>query len=144
MRPTPAEVIAGVRRILGEVVEPEVSSDYARSRLREVRAVLAQVDWDNAGTILGDRVDRLGSLLRECAEWVSADPGRRDHFAKSGVALPDSPPVEPQTFADRNEASANYDSMVVALIGPLEDWLCAHPDSAGHELRKRLLDHYGG
>lgn len=81
MRPTPAEVISGVRRILADVVDPEVRSEYARARLREVRAVLAQLDWDNAGLGLQSDVARMRQLLRELCEWATAEPVRERHFA---------------------------------------------------------------
>ena len=47
MRPSPAEVLAGIRRILKDVIAPEIGSELARLRLAEIRAVLAQVDWNN-------------------------------------------------------------------------------------------------
>lgn len=140
MRPTHSEIIAGVRRILADVVEPEVTSDYARARLREVRAVLAQVDWDEAAPRLGERVAELRSTLDDCRDWIDSDPARCAHFGRSGVAFPDAR-AEASTFAELNANSAACAGAVVALIAPWEDWLADHPDDeTGHRLRRRLLE----
>jgi hypothetical protein len=61
MRPTISEQLAGMRRILAEVVAPEVTGAYAVDMLRGVLANLEMLErswsrvgpflaWDNAGT----------------------------------------------------------------------------------------------
>ena len=144
MRPTPAELIAQVRRVLRDVVEPEVGSEYARQRLREVRAVLAQVSWDDAGLVLARDTASLRALLAECAEWIGADDARRDHF---GALLPElatvaaEPPAsDADGFKAYNERHARYAAIAVHLVDPLSDWLVAHPeDETAAGLRRRLL-----
>ncbi|WP_216892261.1 hypothetical protein [Nocardia alni] len=78
MRPSPSEVVAGIRAILAETIAPELTSEHARSRLAEIRAVLAQIDWDDAGFTLASRSDELARCLGaagECIDGVSV-PGR--------------------------------------------------------------------
>src|SRR5690349_18226808 len=87
MRPTPAEVILGVRRILKDVIEPEVGSEYARARLAEVRAVLAQVDWDDSLTTLARDNATVADLARRAGSWIRADARRQDVFGTSAGAL---------------------------------------------------------
>ena len=65
MRPSPQELIDGVRRVLKDVIEPELTSDHAKQRLAETRAVLAQVDWDNAGLLLAQRTAALRHVLAD-------------------------------------------------------------------------------
>jgi hypothetical protein len=76
MRPKPSEIIAGIRTILAETVAPELADDHAKSRLAEIRAVLAQVDWDDAGFTLKERTTKLAAALREAGEWATEElPG---------------------------------------------------------------------
>ena len=63
MRPSPQELVDGIRRVLKEVVEPELTSDHARQRLAETRAALAQVDWDDVGLLLAQRTSFLREIL---------------------------------------------------------------------------------
>lgn len=140
MRPTPAELISSVRRILRDVIEPELGSDYARARLAEVRAVLAQVDWDDAGIHLARETTALRGLLTDVRSWVDSDERRKVHFGhlSDGLAVDADEPVD--DFAGYNERHASYAAVVVALIDPLEDWLRDNPgDTTGHELRRELL-----
>lgn len=145
MRPTPAELVANVRRILRDVVEPEVGSEYARTRLREVRAALAQVDWDDAGLDLARDTEALRALLTECASWVAADDDRRTHFAAqlpelASVAA-ESPAAATDGFAEHNGRHARYAGIAVTLVDPLATWLRTHPgDTTAADLNRRLLD----
>jgi hypothetical protein len=85
MRPRPSEIIAGVRTVLGDTIAPAVEGDHARARLHEVRAVLAQIDWDNAGFQLSERADRLGDALRDAQPWLAGElppqPATREYAA---------------------------------------------------------------
>lgn len=146
MRPTPAEVISGVRRILADVIDPEIRSEYARARLREVRAVLAQLDWDNAGLGMQSDVARMRQLLGEFSRWATAEPARSRHFAPYTAQLGTMIASETDAgsdFSACNSRKAEQDQVVIGLIDPLEDWITAHPaDADGRELRRRLLDLY--
>ncbi|WP_286901545.1 hypothetical protein [Thermocrispum sp.] len=135
MRPTPTELITQVRRVLRDVIEPELSSGYARARLAEVRAVLAQVDWDNAGLHLMTHTTALRDALGDLRAWAHADEQRRAHFGQIDLPEPDA-----ADFAGWNHWHSHYTGVVTALIDPLEDWLRAHPDDAdGAALRHKLL-----
>jgi hypothetical protein len=135
MRPTPSELIKQVRRVLRDVIEPELASEYARARLAEVRAVLAQVDWDNAGLHVRTQTTALRDVLVELRTWVGADDRRRAHFGQI-----DLPEVDAVDFAGWNKWHAHYTGLVASLIDPLEDWLRANPDdSDGVQLRRKLL-----
>jgi hypothetical protein len=140
VRPTPAELITQVRRILRDAIEPELASDYARARLAEVRAVLAQVDWDDAALKLVETAGALRDLVERCRNWIETDETRKDHFASilpGFSALPTSAPVR---FADWNDARSRYAEMIIVLIDPLEDWLTnGRDDGTGRALRQELL-----
>lgn len=73
MRPRPSEIIAGVRSTLAEVIAPELNSDHARSRLSDIRAVLAQIDWDDVAFNLKARTLELARRLDAAREWVTGD-----------------------------------------------------------------------
>lgn len=137
MRPTPAEAIAGIRRILRDVVEPEVGSDYARSRLREVRAVLAQIAWDDAVPRVRAETETHRRLLTEIRAWVHAGPERASHFGD----VDDSPSTtDDESFSAVNAARADVAARLCAAVGRLDEWCRAHPDDHGaRELRLRLI-----
>lgn len=150
MRPTPAEIIVGVRRILREVVEPDVKSDYARAAVRDVRAVLAQVDWDDAGVRLLRENATLHRILLDCRDWISTDAARRGYFQQREADLHDVGDDElagasDEPFDDHNHRRMRYDQIVVDVIEPLADWLEQHPrDAEGQALRDRLMRCYAG
>jgi len=135
VRPLPSEVIAGVRRILKETIEPELTSGHALSRLREVRAVLAQVDWDDAGFTLAARNRALAAALAEVAAWRAEDQARVAAFPAVDVVL-----TEPETLAGHQAGYEQLARAAVALVDPLESWLAQHPDDQrASTLRRRVL-----
>lgn len=140
MRPTPAELISHVRRVLRDAIEPELDSPYARARLAEIRATLAQIAWDDAGLQLASDVGTLRELLLRCRHWIEAEESRRTHFAKTLLELDTLPAGAIEDFATGNSTRARYHEVVIALIDPLEDWLLTgQDDGTGLALRHELL-----
>lgn len=126
MRPAPQEVIDGVRRVLRDVVEPEISSDHARQRLQEVRAVLAQVDWNDAGLRLASRTAELREVLLAMQAAGLVDPAGTEALGgRLGT-----------TFDELQAQYASCAAVVVSLLRPLED--LARRDEHGAALRDRL------
>jgi hypothetical protein len=146
MQPTPAEVITGIRRILKDVVEPSVGSDYARSRLAEVRAVLAQIDWNDSLTELAKENITVSVLAGEAIDWIEAAPERRTSFAGvlpelAAAQLNTVGPVEP--FSVHNERSEAYSHLMISLTDELAAWLREHPaDDGAADLLHRIRRHY--
>lgn len=149
MRPTPGEVIAGVRRILRDVVAPEVSSDYARAELRSVLAVLGQVDWDDGPLrVLQDNND-LRALLGRCTAWIRSEPARARALAHwvAGVDAAAANQAgalacEVGSFRDANQLNAHYRRAVSELVDALAGWLRDHPsDGAAVALHADLWNH---
>ena len=125
MRPRPSEVIAGIRKILADTVAPELSSDHARSRLAEIRAVLAQVDWDDVAFTQKSRA----VALRECLEstgWITA-------------ALP-QPPAE-ESLAGYLHYRNALDAIAIDVLDRIDSHLDDHPqDDNVRAIRERLLE----
>ncbi|MCR8898595.1 hypothetical protein NWF34_16735 [Gordonia sp. GONU] len=125
MRPQPSEVISGIRAILGDTIAPELTSEHARSRLVEIRAVLAQFDWDNVGFELVARADALATGLADARRWL---PGE----------LPSPPPV-----VDYASYQAYYEELAKVATTTLENLrstLTAAPtDLAASAIYRRLL-----
>lgn len=148
MRPTPSETIAGIRRILKDLVEPEVRSEYARQRLREIRAVLAQIDWDDALLHLHRRDKAIQGLLTEIREWIDADPGRARDLADLSARLGAVRDEPAETFAEVNARHDANAALLVAAGDALVQWHRDHPDAgpdgSGRELRMRILQRLGG
>lgn len=138
MRPSPADVITGVRRILKDVVGPEVASEYARSRLAEVRAVLAQVDWNDAALRLRQDVLVQRQLLAEIDRWRSASLDRVEHFA--AVAPANICTELPATYDELDEVYRSEAASLVELNRSLAIWTRAHPhDVSARDLRTTIL-----
>ncbi|WP_020108359.1 hypothetical protein [Nocardia sp. 348MFTsu5.1] len=137
-------MITGVRRILKEVVGPEVASEYALSRLEEVRAVLAQIDWNDAALRLRNDVLIQRQLLADIDGWRSASRDRVEHFA--GVAS--SPAVNtdiPVTYAELDELYRSEAATLVEMNRSLAIWTRAHPDDvSARELRSTILTALAG
>lgn len=135
MRPLPSEVIAGVRRILKETIEPELTSAHARARIGEVRAVLAQVDWDDAAFALAARTHDLARVLGRISEWRVADPVRRAAFPPVTVVA-----AEEETLAAHQAAYERLAAAAAAVVEPLATWVTEHPDDErARELRAELV-----
>jgi hypothetical protein len=132
-------VITGIRRILKEVVGPEVASEYALSRLEEVRAVLAQVNWNDAALQLRNEVITQRRLLAQIASWASDAPDRVAHF----VAVPDVPSgdaVLPETYGELEDLYRTEAAVLVEAHRLLAVWTRTHPEEqAAQELRSTVL-----
>jgi hypothetical protein len=138
-RPTPAETISGVRRILKEVVEPHVSSGYALNRLREVRAVLATVDWDNPAASVLREIEALRRVLAEVDAWAAGDPDREAAFSSRPAAAP-FPLSADRTFAAVCAYRDDLARLVIDTYGRLRGWSRTHPGDGTDALQARMLE----
>ena len=145
MRPTPAEVIDGVRRILRDIIEPELTSEYSVARLREIRAVLAQVDWNDAGIRLARDNARLSALVSKLREWSVASQAPLGEEVRAVLDAACAPAGEGDLFDQHNERSATLARAVVAIMDPLGEWVAARTDDErAAELQRRLLAQLAG
>jgi hypothetical protein len=146
MRPTPSETISGVRRILKEVIEPDLQTEYARTRLREIRAVLAQVDWDDAVLRLRRSDEVVRALLAEIQGWADAQPDSTPELeGLRGKVVPKN--EEPsQTFAGLNDRYQERAARLVAASDLLAAWDRRHggSDADCRRLRLRVIEQLGG
>ncbi|NKY87618.1 hypothetical protein [Nocardia veterana] len=114
MRPRPSEVVAGIRSILADTIGPELTSEHARSRLAEIRAVLAQIDWDNVGFALVVRSAELARWLERAGEHV-------------GEVVVPAPP-ESASYAAFERHYEELAELAVQVLGRLRARLDAQPD----------------
>ncbi|HWE57417.1 MAG TPA: hypothetical protein VG435_18065 [Acidimicrobiales bacterium] len=164
MRPTPSETIAGVRRLLGEVLDTCEIDDYARSRLSEIDAALGQVDWDDALTEVAAANAATAELIRSGLEWMDSHPPANLHAIRSGWerryrdaaagagAARTGPELEAllsecvapaETFARHNARFAATQATAVDLSDYVAEWCRAHPgDAAATALLDRFTTHY--
>lgn len=79
LRPTPGELLAGVRRELAEQVLPEVASGAAARQLRAALHVLAQLErcWDLMPSYLAADNADLRASLAELAALTGVAPAPR-------------------------------------------------------------------
>jgi hypothetical protein len=125
-RPRPSEVIAGIRAVLADVIAPELTSDHAQSRLAEIRAVLAQIDWDNTAFAMKARALALAQALSDASAWVD-------------TALP-QPPGDETLVAYEDFANA-LGLIAIDAIERLDSHLELQPgDEAARRAHRHLLD----
>ncbi|MFI7195158.1 hypothetical protein ACIBQ0_35975 [Nocardia nova] len=126
MRPRPSEVVAGIRSILAETIGPELSSEHARSRLAEIRAVLAQIDWDNVGFALTARSAELARWLERAGQHVGE------------VVVPNRP--ETENYAVYERYYEELAELAVQVLGRLRTHLDEQPgdEPARHAYRGLL------
>jgi hypothetical protein len=145
VRPTPAETIAGVQRVLTEVIAPAVQSDYALARLREIQAVLGRLDWDDSLTHLRRDNSAAARLLASGRLWLDADPSRAAAIAVDRERL-DRACTEPdgaEPFAVHNARAAECAQAAIELASGLGSWLSSHPgDSEARILLDAVRRHY--
>jgi hypothetical protein len=91
MRPTVSEQLAGIRRVLAEVIGPEVTGAYAVDMLRGVLANLEMLErsWTNIGPFLAWDNDGTEAVLERIAPLVDADLAAR--IGDALVAAPADP-----------------------------------------------------
>jgi len=73
MRPTGSEMVAGIRRVLTEVVRPDLGSSYARDQLDHILLTLAQFDLDQVHSGLLEENHDLVMLLEACRAEADDD-----------------------------------------------------------------------
>ena len=127
MRPAPQEIISGISRILKETIEPQLTDEHAVSRLREIRSVLAQVDWNDTTTKLGIETESVAAVLENWRGWAEADDARAAEFAAQRARLDEltdesrrSPRYE--TFAALDARHARYGQLVVDVSSATSRW----------------------
>lgn len=141
MRPTPQELVDGVRRLLRDVVAPELTSAHAKHRLAEIRSGLAQVDWDDAGLRLRREVVTRRSLLEELQQWWMTDPSARPPAEVSELVRL---ALDGETADTFRAVAAQHDvvgAALAAVVGPLADHVAKRPqDVTAGALQARLVD----
>jgi hypothetical protein len=133
MRPRPSELIGGVRSILKETIEPELSSEHAKARLREVRALLAQVDWDEAGFTLVRRNESLRAGLESLDAWRLEDPIRH------GIEAPPLPEESDASFSAQQDCYEALASNAVIWVRELSTWTAHHGADPSVDRMLRVL-----
>lgn len=146
MQPTPAEVIHGVRKILKEVIQPHVDSPYALARLAEIRAVLAQVDWDNALYQVMQHNAAVAAIAEEVFEWATSlsDPSPRVVTLRSDISeLLTESRDEAAPFEVHNAQQKTWDQLMIQCSRELLQQ--SKDDPTDHEaarLLDRIREHY--
>ena len=113
MKPTPQQLIDGVRNRLRNAIAPEVTSAHGQAEVRRVMAVLRDLDWNEAAFILMRETGTLAQILADADAWLSSDPARARALGFSQTTLL-SAMTPPQTFA---EAYAQHAACLAALAG---------------------------
>lgn len=136
VHPTPAETIRGIRQILKDVVEPHLASEYARGRLREVRAVLNSLDWDDPAAGVQREIGVLQQVLDEARAWAADDPDRASGLGDTGGVEQTAGSSFAAICAYRDEVA----QQVIDANDRLRAWSRAHPGDRTEVVLARMLE----
>jgi hypothetical protein len=136
VRPTVSEQLAGMRRVLREVIGPEVTSAYPADMLRGMLATLEMLErswarvapflsWDNAAT---------EQLLRAGLPHVTAPIAAQ---IRATLSEPAPDPLDVDALDRRNTELRRLLSAVVPMLAVRADAAAAYRDVRAH-LRERM------
>ena len=103
------------------------------ARLREIRALLAQVDWDEAGFTLARRNESLHAALESLQAWREEDTGRLQ------IQVPPLPAITGGSFASHQESYEELASAAVAWVRELATWTAINGPDPSAERMLRVL-----
>ena len=115
MRNTSNELIDSARALLRDIVLPEVKSDLARARLRQILATLRDVDWDEAPLAAMRENTVLQGLL---ASWGTQPD------AAAGAGVPRFHEIVGRNTALRRQLAEAF------AASPAQGWTDAHAQAA--------------
>jgi hypothetical protein len=139
MRPTIAEQLGGIRRVLQETVAPAVRSVYATEVLRSALDTLARIEqqWDVLLPFLRWDNDSTAAVLADAA------PELPPTIARDIRAALDQPPGDPSSFEDlhaRNLRLRGVLTDVIAFAANRAELAAVTERVRGH-LRSRVERH---
>lgn len=136
MKPTPNQMVDGMRALLRESVLPRIESDEATADARRIMVVLRDTDWNEFGFALLRENAALAGLAAQALEWSVAQVSRQAHFAPLRPTLHAS-----QDGASRDDSFARAQQRNLELRKALADFVdqCPlGPDPPGFEGLEQL------
>ena len=124
MRPTPAEELGALHRILESVIAPALEDDYLRTQLRHVTDTMARLtaDWNRALPDLRSENEEMESFL---AEFSLPDSTTVTHYEAEGDL----------GFDQVNERHQYLRGLLVTLVQGLEQ---SEENIAALEARRKI------
>ncbi len=105
MRPTPDEVMAGIRALLKQEIAPSMPA-HAQPQLKRIMAVLRDGRWNEAGFDLLRENAVFAELARACAERIGELGGLPPHFSVLAADLHLAADHRvPGSFAEANDVN---------------------------------------
>jgi hypothetical protein len=117
MRPTPNELIAGIRGLLRDSVGSQLHDPAAVADLKKVMSVLRDLDWNEAGFALLAENRELVCLLDEIRGWISGLPSGPSIFVallREMPACTEKP--EARTFAEAMDVNLTCRSLLGGFV----------------------------
>jgi hypothetical protein len=143
MRPTPADLAAGIRTVLRESIAPELKSANAQLQLRRVMSILREARWNHAAFDILHENAKIVLMLQRChAALVAAEAlgpipdvvrrwldGARPHL----TTLP-----LPRTFDEANSINFVLRQMLAQSI----ELMSAQPGLVASDLRDSFVGEF--
>jgi hypothetical protein len=121
MRPSPDEVIAGVRAILKQDVAAALPA-AAQPQLKRVMAVLRNGRWNEAAFDLLRENAEFARLASDCAARLDRENGLPVSFASISATLRTAANYEPpSSFAEANKANRCLRKALAACLEAVRD-----------------------
>jgi hypothetical protein len=139
MRPTPNQIIRGVRDLLREDIAPELGSERAVISLRKIMSILRDLDWNEASFRMRRENAELRTLGEEVLSWIDESTPRRLTFEAALEALNAARRFrDPDSFAQLNDENLAHRRAIAAFVETASRG--AAPESAreGVAMRKRI------
>jgi hypothetical protein len=139
VRPTPAETVEGVVRILRETVAPAVTDPHARTQLQQVMVVLSQLDANDPVAGLSAVNAGRSGLLDRCRDWADADDDRSRHFSPIAATRPAGP-----RFEELQAADFTLRGQLETFLVELRAWRRVHGPTDSEVLFDQIGAHLAG
>ncbi len=131
VQPNVSEQLAGIRRLLEELVAPELGDSYVATQLRAVIEALAQLEtqWQRAIPLLMRENDELGDLFGQLhpalAEHLSAPSELIDRIGAARATADRSASPYP-VFSELEQRNRELRGLLVQTIEALAE--ASHPE----------------
>lgn len=142
MNPSPQQAIDGVRRVLSDVIAPALADDVALAAVRDIRALLAQYDWNDVVPDMAERNVAGARLVQLCATWLETMPGTAaSQLSDAAMAMTQMPAAA--RYAHHVERAEGIDALLLGTHALARTVLADDPhDAAARAVRDAIEIHH--
>jgi hypothetical protein len=144
MQPNVTEQLAGIRRILEEVIAPAIGDEYVVSQLRAMTQTLTLLEghWQRALPLLMQENDELGALFAEIRPQLAAAAGSLEGnpLAARITSAASQAPDRPRDYPCFSQIEAKNKELRALLAELIEAFDAAPSNPELEVLRAKIRD----